>query len=299
MQSGSDDLKKIEKLIYTNERGESVEFSHASRYHTNEVSGLNDIRNAIYSFSSMGQDGDTYLGSRIEAREIEIVGNIKERTKDEMIRRRRFLTRVLNPQLSATLTYEYGDFRRIIDCTVDNAPVFPPKAVYQGFTIQLKCLYPFWREETESRADIALWSDNFEFELEIPEDEGIEFGYRQPSLIVNIHNGGDVKTGMRVEFRAVGSVVNPSLINVDTGEFMKFNNLTLPAGEVLTVSTYYGKKEITITSNNEVLNGFRYWDIDSTYLQLAVGDNLFRYDADSDIEGLEVSIYHNNMYLGV
>lgn len=41
--------KKIEKLIYTNERGESITFSHASIFHTNEVSGLSDVRNEIYS----------------------------------------------------------------------------------------------------------------------------------------------------------------------------------------------------------------------------------------------------------
>ena len=69
--------KKIEKLIYTNERGESITFSHASIFHTNEVSGLSDVRNEIYSINSMGQDGDTYLGNRIQSREIEIVGSIK------------------------------------------------------------------------------------------------------------------------------------------------------------------------------------------------------------------------------
>ena len=51
-----------EKLIYTNERGESIEFSPRSSYHTNfkDVKGLSDVRNAIYSANSMGQDGDTY-----------------------------------------------------------------------------------------------------------------------------------------------------------------------------------------------------------------------------------------------
>lgn len=76
--------KKIEKLIYTNERGESITFSHASIFHTNEVSGLSDVRNEIYSINSMGQDGDTYLGNRIQSREIEIVGSIRERDKDRM-----------------------------------------------------------------------------------------------------------------------------------------------------------------------------------------------------------------------
>lgn len=42
-----------------------------------------------------------------------------------------------------------------------------------------------------------------------------------------------------------------------------------------------------------------YLDVDSSYLQIAVGDNLFRYSADANAENLEVSIYHNNLYLGV
>jgi len=292
-------MRKIEKLIYTNENGESIEFSHASTYHTNEVSGLNDIRNAIYSFNSMGQDGDTYLGNRIESREIEIIGNINERGKDATIQRRRWLSHVLNPQLNATLTYQYGDFVRIIDCKVDNAPIFVKNAIFQSYTIQLICLDPFWREIAESRADIASWIGSLEFELEIPEETGMELGYREPSLIVNVYNAGDVKTGMRIDFRATGTVTDPKILNVDTGEYIKFNNLTLLAGDVLTASTHYGKKEVTIARDGVVNDGFRYLDVDSTYIQLSLGDNLFRYEAESNAESLEVSIYHNNKYLGV
>lgn len=292
-------MRKIEKLIYTNERGESVEFSHASTYHTNDVSGLNDIRNAIYSFNSMGQDGDTYLGNRIESREIEIVGNINTRGKDSVILNRRRLSHALNPQLNATLTYQYGDFVRVIDCKVDNAPVFHKDSIFQGFTVQLLCLDPFWREPSESRDDIASWIGAFEFEIEIPIETGIEFGYREPSLIVNVYNAGDVKTGMRVDFRAIGTVTDPKILNVDSGEYIKFNNLTLLAGDVLTVSTYYGNKRITLTRNGLKEDAFRYLDVDSTYIQLALGDNLFRYEAEENAEGLEVSIYHNNKYLGV
>ena len=139
-------MRTQEKLIYTNERGESIEFSPASSYHVNfkDVTGLSDVRNAIYSTNSMGQDGDTYLGYRIESRDIDIVGYIKERDKQAAQNLRRKLNR-----------------------------------------------------------------------------------------------GG------------------------------------------------------TIT------DAFRYLDVDSSYLQIAVGDNLFRYSADANAENLEVSIYHNNLYLGV
>lgn len=290
--------RKIEKLTYTNERGESIVFSHASIYHTNEVSGLSDVRNAIYSINSMGQDGDTYLGNRIESREIEIVGSIKERDKDHIREYRRKLNRILNPQYAATLTYEYGDFKRVIDCKVDNAPVFSRKAIFQDFTVQLLCLNPFWRKESKSRDDIATWIGGLEFPVEIPLAEGWQIGFRQPSLIVNVYNDGDVKAGIRVEFRALGVVKNPSLLNVDTQEFIKLN-IDLVAGDTLSVSTGYGEKEVTLKRGGATSDAFRYLDVDSSYLQLSVGDNLFRYSAEENLENLEVSIYHDDLYLGV
>jgi len=291
-------VRRIERLTYTNERGESIEFSHASIYHTNEVSGLSDIRNAIYSISSMGQDGDTYLGNRIQSREIEIVGSIATRDKTEALTMRRWLNHVLNPQIGATLVYEYGDFKRVIDCRVDNAPMYNRAAIMQGYTVQLICLNPFWREETESMTAIAAWLGLFEFELEIPIEDGIEMGRREPSMIVNVYNEGDVRAGIRIDFRALGTVANPSLLNISTGEKIQIN-YTMLAGDVLSVSTYYGGKEVTLRSGGHTINAFRFLDPDSSYLQLEVGDNLFRYDAASNVDGLEVSIFHNNQYLGV
>ena len=152
-------MRTQEKLIYTNERGESIEFSPASSYHVNfkDVTGLSDVRNAIYSTNSMGQDGDTYLGYRIESRDIDIVGYIKERDKQAAQNLRRKLNRILNPQYEATLTYVFGDFRRVIGCKIDDAPIFKRKPIFEQFTVSLSCLNPFWREETETREDIATW----------------------------------------------------------------------------------------------------------------------------------------------
>lgn len=295
-------MKAKERLIYTNERGESIEFSPRSLYHTNlkDVKGLSDVRNAIYSTNSMGQDGDTYLGYRIESRDIDIVGYIKERDAQAAQSLRRRLNRVLNPQYEATLTYEFGDFKRVIGCKIDDAPIFTAKPIFEQFAVNLSCLNPFWREETETREDIASWIGGFEF----PEPDGLEItdeweiGYREPSLIVNVYNSGDVKSGIRIEFRALGVVKNPMLLNVNTQEFIKLN-IDMVAGDTLTVSTGYGEKAVKLQRDGVTSDAFRYLDIDSSYLQIAVGDNLFRYSADTNAENLEVSIYHNNLYLGV
>jgi hypothetical protein len=103
---------------------------------------------------------------------------------------------------------------------------------------------------------------------------------------------------MRVEFRALGTVSTPLLLNVNTGEFIKIN-ITMLAGDVLTINTGYGQKDVKLRRGGITTDAFRFLDIDSIYIQLAPGDNIFRYDAESNLENLEVSIFHNNYFLGV
>ncbi len=292
-------MSKLEILTYKNSLGESVAFSHESMYCPQNVTGLTDVRNTIYSINSMGQDGETFVATRIESRDIDISGFLRSRDPDAMREARRKLARVLNPQLSATLTYQYGSFKRVIPCRAVNAPEIskPVKSIYTAFSVQLVCLNPFWREETMSRDDIAAWIGGLEFPVELVED-GVIMGYRQPSLIVNVHNAGDVSAGVVVEFRALGEVERPVLANVDTLEQIRLN-MTLVSGDILTLSTGYGEKWATLNRGGIVTDALHYVDVDSTFLKLAPGDNLIRYDADEGLSNLEVSIFHNNLYLGV
>lgn len=261
-------MKQIESLTYTNELSESVTFSHASVYCPHNIIGLADVRNTIYSIGSMGQDGDTFISTRIESRDIDISGSIRERNPQKMREARRALARVLNPQLAATLTYRFGAFVRVIDCRTRNAPSVTKTAqqVYAGFSVSLECLNPFWREESERRDDIAAWVGALEFPVEIPE-VGMELGYRQPSLIVNVYNGGDVSTGLRAEFRALGDVTNPVIIDMDTRERIKLN-LSMRDGDVVSLSTRYGAKGATLNRDGIVSDALRYVGVDNVFLQL-------------------------------
>lgn len=289
-----------EKLTYINSRGEILEFGITSVFHCNvskDVTGIAGIDNTIYKTNSMGQHGDTYISQRYEARDITIVGNINSRDKDHVLELRRKAEKILNAELDAKLIYTYKDFVRVIDCKVDGIPQFKSGKVFMQYSIPITCCNPFWREETEARKDIAAWVPSWEFDFELPE-EGIELGYREPSIIVNVYNEGDIKSGMRIEFRAIGTVVNPVLLNVNTQEYIKVN-ATMEAGDVITVNTDYGSKGATLDREGETVDYFRYIDVDSTFIQLDIGDNVFRYDAESGAAALEATIYHNNKYLGV
>ena len=163
----------IEKLTFTNERGESLEMSTNSIYHCNvskDVSGISGVQSVIYSTNSMGQHGDSYVGQRIEARDVDILGHINTRDKAQALELRRKFLKVLNPELSGVLTYEYGSFKRVINCRLHGEPDATRKEVLIEFHIQLDCLNPFWREEEEEREDIASWVPAWEFPWEIDQD---------------------------------------------------------------------------------------------------------------------------------
>ncbi len=295
----------IEKLIYTNEKGEKIEFSPNSLYHSNiaKITGLSDVKNTLYTTSAMGQDGSTVTGNKIQPRHIVISGAIKSTNKDRVLELKRVLSRVLNPHLQAKLTYEYGDHRRVIDCRLETAPVFKRGDALLTYTIDVTCAYPFWAEEVESETSIAGWLGCFEFNQTAGGWEivagGVEMGQRTRDVVVSVTNNGDIATGIRVEFTAGVSVTNPSLTNITTGEYMAFTGLTMQAGDKLVVTTAYGEKACKLYRGDTIINALAYWDTNGKFLQLETGENLFRYSASTNADGLEVKIYATNLYLGV
>ena len=117
-------------------------------------------------------------------------------------------------------------------------------------------------------------------------------------MIIDVYNKGAVSVGMELVFKATGTMSNPTFINVSTQEYFKINK-TLTAGEEIRINTNIGEKKIIGTLNGVSSNYFKYRDLDSTWLQLAVGDNLFRYDADTGLDSLECYVYFYNRYLEV
>lgn len=96
----------------------------------------------------------------------------------------------------------------------------------------------------------------------------------------------------------LGTVSNPILLNVDTEEFIQIN-ATMKTGDVIEINTKYGSKGAKLIRDGVETDYFRYIDVDSTFMQLAIGDNMFRYDAASGVNSLEVSIFYSKEFLGV
>lgn len=294
-------MKTYETLTYVNGNNQQVTFGVNSKYFVNvskDVTGLADLDNTIYSSTTMGKDGETLTSSRLEPREIEIEGFINSTDKDTYTSLRRALLKILNPQLDGTLYYTCGTFERKITAKIDGSPQFTHKDVVEEFSITFLCLDPYWQETSGELAVIASWIGEFEFPCEIDIDDGMEFGYRTNSLIVTVSNDGDVETGMQIKFYAQGALTGPMLLNVDTYEYIKLN-IDMEAGDTIVIDTSYGSKSATLTRNGVESNVYRYVDVDSTFLQMGIGDNTFRYDADDGLDNLECTISYSPKYLGV
>ena len=285
-------MNLVEKLTYLNEKGQSVEFSVWSPFFCSEISGIDGIKNNIYTSKGAGQDGVTVTGDNLDIRNIVIQGTVRGDTE----KNRLVLLAIVNPKLKAKLIYVNAGVEKYIDCKVEKAPTITKEA-FPSFLVSFFCANPYWQELVQIKAEIASWLRGFSFPLELVTG-GIEMGTRSPSLIVNVINKGDVECGMTVQFTAEATLTDPSILNVTTGEYIKILK-TMVAGEVLTVTTHFGAKKVESTLNGITTNAFNFIDLGSTFLQLNVGDNLFKYDAGTNIGNLTVVMYYIPQYLGV
>lgn len=253
---------------------------------------------------SANQDGELYMNNFLEPRDLSVEVLIVAEDIQSRLELERKLNQIFNPKLGeGKLIVDTRGERRAIRVVPDGSPQLllgteNKTAKVRRVSIPLIAHHPYWGDVDETKQEIALWKGSFEFPWEIPAGEGVELGYREPSLIVNCYNPGDHTCGMRIVFKAQGTVTNPSLLNVNTREYIKLNK-TMQDGEVITVTTYYGAKRVEMTKGGITTNIFQYLDFPgSSFIQLYPGDNLFRYDAEKNLESLNIDIYYTPQYLG-
>ncbi len=299
-------VDNMDRVVITNINGESIALGNQAPYYLEIIDGVGNIPVTTHSQKAPKQDGSTYIDNTLEARAISIEGMIITRNNsDEVQAYRRKMERVLNPKLGeVSISYYFKeDVIREIKGIPENTPIFPNGSgnkgiYYQRYLINLMCHNPFWKDKESTKEEAAIWRGEFEFPLEISMDTRIQMGFREPSLIVNLYNPGDISCGMEIRFKALATVVNPTLYNVNTREYIKINK-TLTVGEVLTVTTHFSNKRIESFKDGITTNAFNQIDLDSTFLQLEPKDNLLRYDADDGLDNLEIDIYYKPEYLGV
>ncbi len=261
---------------------------------------LGTVEGTHHSYKYVSQVGVYIDSTTLEQRVVAISGWVIGNTYDELKANKAVLNKLINPlhTIEVVVQDKYKlDFKP--DFSVKYSASYEENnEVLCKFLIQGTCADPMFTKKLRQSALIASTLPKFHFPLIIPKNTGLIMGLREPSLLATINNGGDIDTGMLITFSCTSTVTNPVLLNVNTREFIKINK-TIASGEQVIVSTSSGNKYIKGVMKGEESNYFKYLDFDSTWLQLHTGDNTLKYDADNNVEGLEVLISFLPKYLEV
>lgn len=288
-----------ERFVFTNERGDFVTLLDDEPYLINSMTGLGGTGVISQVTKAPFQDGSTLLDKILEERVITVVFTILASTAEDLYERRREISKIFNPKLGQGLIrFLYPGGVKVITATVEGAPTFSMNNTdsgkeHQRVAVSLLCTSPFWEDENDITHGLIAFDGAFSFPLEF--NPTISMGTQ--GSFVEIDNIGDVKTPVGLVVH--GEIVNPSIINITTGEYITLNT-TINDGDKVEIDTSFGNKRIELVeASGTRTNIFHLIDIDSTFWSLVTGVNRLEYSADSAGTGAAVYITHNRRYLGI
>lgn len=296
---------QVKSLKITNSSGDSITFGR--HFYLDDGWDLSGLA-AVVNYSDSNKDGASYQSTRMDVRDFPLPFFIKYTVQnaDWIEARKQEAYTVCNPKKNPhTLEFEtLAGQTYLLNAELTSSPTFATEEkmnesneFWQNGLLQYTCSDPYLYKKENTVVHIASWIPNIVWPLVIPE-EGVAFAYRTPSLIANVFNDGHVDSGIVIKFRATGPVSKPSLINVNTYQELKMN-MELETGDVVEISTERGKRYAKLIKNNVPVSVFGKIDKMSEFLAVEPGDNLFRYNAESGLDNLDVIIYVSSKYLGV
>lgn len=287
-------------MTFTNARGDSVEFSAASKYRWLSVDDLGGAEAVQQTVASPYQDGVTATGdSYYMMRTLDVTLAVIDADLRTAIRD---LNTALNPKLGmGTLLYEDGPVRRSLDrVKVRKLPTLPDGGS-RGARVQLTHILfdaydPLYTDGVDTEVVLGTSGDSFSFPLDIT--DSFEFDYVSAGG-VPVVNGGDVPCPLTITIE--GPVAAPLVVeNLTTGEKVVVDIAVL-AGESLHISTGVADTSVILedTATGERVSAFQYIDVaQTTFFLLGLGVNYISVTADGEPSN-SATIRYRQRYLGL
>lgn len=273
------------------------------------------VQGSQYTYKFAKQVGVYIASTSLETRPVSIVGWIIAENEEVMTQRKAKLNLFVNPQEEIQIEYKnkYLIFSPETSIQYSREDQKDNNEVIAQFKISGTAANPLFMDLNSSSVISGSYEPSFHFPLIINQENlqdsddplkkhdlpTIIFGVKKQSRLMLVVNTGTVPIGMTINMKANNNVVNPIITNLNTQEFFKINK-TLRRNEEIEIETMIGSKHIYgKAEHDEWENYFKYRDFNSTWFQLATGDNVFQYDAESGVDNLQVAIVFRNGYLEV
>jgi hypothetical protein len=281
----------MKRVVCENQQGQQIEFTYDGYpLRLSDTDGFSAAEYTVSTSQNSGQDGENYNGSQANKRNPVITANIFSDYQSWGDRLRSFF----QPRSWGTVyAYDGGDGRKAA-YQVEKIDIEETGTVRDA-TISLICPDPKFYALTDDLTQLAIWKGCIRFPLRIANP--FKVTEKVNTLIGNVRNDSAVPMGLTVTFRATGTVVNPSLYDINRYDLMQINT-TMHAGDVIIITTGDGNKRVKLLSGGVTSNISNLMQYPPKWLKAYQGDNLFRYNAASGIDALSVSILSTPAYWG-
>lgn len=275
------------KARFVADRGAEYDFSIASGFDIDGLSGINVEIGTSQGFSQIGESVQT---QSLNGKSLAIRGAIYQDIQSQ----KKQLSKVFAPFTSGRLIVNDKFY---IYVYVKTSPTFAAKFDDGRFNIQLFAPFPFFRAIEDTYITIGELIKGFSFPVDYHEHS---FGIRSQVQTTNVINIGDIQSAFKLVLSASDYVENPQIRNISTGEFDSFTGIMSPGDIIEMYRDDNGVLKVEKTDiDGQTEDAFSWLDEESNLFYLAVGDNVITASADDGYEFLTTAIVYNPPYGGI
>ncbi len=231
--------------------------------------------------------GYQQIGATVESRSISgVTRTITGRIVRNTDHCKRQLRDIFAPCVTGRLTVA-GKY--YCDAEVQRCPAISAATRWPTFSFQLYCPNPYWLSVSETSATTLQVTPTFT--LPVCYDTH-QYGLRTQAEWLKIHNAGLETQDFTLTMTAHGTVVNPAVLDPETGETLRFL-VTLEDTDQLKVWRENGRLRLERIISGVAVNAFSILDESSTLWTLRHGTQAWQRAADSGAEKLYLTVSCN------
>ncbi len=286
---------------FVNARGDILSLSANSDFYLTHIDGQTTASASVSSNVIGGVDGDTVSNMQADARPLIFDLRIRDGVDVEDAKRR--ILQVIKLKQDGTIVWEQNGRTVKISGKVEKIDM-PRWAKGIVMQVEMHCEQPFWEdiasvvEEISEAINLHYFTDEPTNMLYFTED-GIVIGEYDTTRSKNFYNAGDVSVGLEIEILALSKVTNPIIYDAD-GNFFGVGygtaekKVEMQSGDKIVITTHRGRKSVTLNG----VSIFNKIKSNSTWLQLATGDNRFAINSDDEaLDNMAFSLIYKQRYI--
>lgn len=301
----------LKEFIVTNYRGESITLEldnpESSGFLIKEISGLGPCKASINRTEVSTNDGSIYNSARLDDRNI-IIKLAFWGSDVETIRQ---LSYKYFP-IKKHITLEFVTDNR--DCVATGYVESNEPDIFSSdeeTSISIICPDSFFYSAQKNTNTTTFYGEEplfeFPFENNSLTERLIEFGTINAYTDANVYYDGDSEVGVTITIHAIGEVTNIGIYNtgtresmlIDTDRITSITGQAIKAGDDIIIVTTKGQKSIRLLRDGVYINILNALDKNSDWFQLAKGDNVFTYTAETGINNLQFKVQNDVIYEGI